>query len=117
MNYKTKNRINRHKRLRAKIKGTTARPRVSVFRSNKHIFAQVIDDSVSKTITSSIIKSSKNTAPKGTKTEIAEKVGGKLAKKIKEKGITKVVFDRSGFKYHGRVKALAEALRKSGIKF
>jgi len=114
---KTEKRIQRHKRVRAKLSGTKEVPRVSVFKSNQHIFAQFIDDVAGKTILSSIVKSAKKSALKGTKTEKATAIGELLAKKAKEVGITKIVFDRGGFKYHGRVKALAEGLRKGGMEF
>lgn len=114
---KRKQRNRRHARVRAKIKGTKSVPRVSVFRSNKHIFIQLIDDSVGKTIVSSIVKSKDKSVIKGNKIEIASAIGEMLANKAKDAGINKVVFDRSGYKYHGRVKALAEGLRKSGLKF
>ena len=104
-------------RVRAKIKGTVKIPRVSVFRSNKHVFAQLIDDGAGKTIISSIIKSKDKSAIKGNKTETASVVGEMLAKKAQDAGISQVVFDRGGYKYHGRVKALAEGLRKGGLKF
>ena len=103
--------------MRAKIKGTSGIPRVSVFRSNKHIFAQIIDDSSKKTLVSSAVKSTKKGTIKGNKTEKASVIGEALAKKAQETGINKVVFDAGGYKYHGRVKALAEGLRKGGLKF
>lgn len=103
--------------MRTKIKGTPTIPRVSVFRSNRHIFAQVIDDIKGKTLVSSIIKPSKKSGLKGNKTKIAATIGEMLAKKAKDTGIEKVVFDRGGYKYHGRVRALAEGLRKGGLKF
>jgi large subunit ribosomal protein L18 len=114
---KNQHRIRRHKRVRAKIKGTKDVPRISVFKSNRHIFVQIIDDKEGKTILSSAVKSAKKSTLKGSKTEIAAITGEKLAVKAKEAGIKKVVFDRGGFKYHGRVKALAEGLRKGGLEF
>jgi len=111
------NKQRRHRRVRAKIVGTKERPRVSVFKSNKHIFAQFIDDEFGKTILSSKVISNKKSKVKGTKTEKATKIGEMLAEKSKEAGIKKVVFDRGGFKYHGRIKAVADGLRKGGIKF
>ncbi|OGN13945.1 MAG: 50S ribosomal protein L18 [Candidatus Yanofskybacteria bacterium RIFCSPHIGHO2_02_FULL_43_22] len=118
MNSKTKqqHRIRRHKRVRATIKGTKERPRASVFKSNRHIFVQFIDDKAGKTLVSSKIISNKKSKIKGTKSEKAEKIGEMLAEKAKEAGINEVVFDRGGFKYHGRIKAVAEGLRKGGIK-
>lgn len=96
----------RQKRIRAKIEGTKERPRVAVFRSNQFISAQVIDDDKGLTLASE----------KGAKNKPSE-VGVALAKKMSAAGITKVVFDRGGYKYHGSVKELAEALRKNGITF
>lgn len=116
-NTKTQHRIRRHQRVRAKIKGTAERPRVSVFKSNQHVFVQVIDDNAGKTILSSKITSSSKSKIKDTKTELAGKIGEMLAEKIKAAGLSEIIFDRGGFKYHGRVKALAEGLRKGGIKF
>lgn len=114
---KQENRIKRHKRVRAVIIGTTDRPRVSVFKSKKHVFVQFIDDKSGKTILSNKVVSDKKSKLKGTKTDKAAKIGEVLAEKAKEVGIKEVVFDRGGFKYHGRVKAVADGLRKGGIKF
>jgi large subunit ribosomal protein L18 len=114
---KRQHRIRRHARVRAKVKGTSTVPRVSVFRSNRHVFVQIIDDKTGKTLLSSMVKSKKTSAPKGTKAELAGKIGEALAQKAKEAGIEKVVFDRGGYKYHGRVKSLADGLRKGGLKF
>lgn len=111
------NRSRRHGRIRAKITGTKLKPRVSVFKSNKHIFVQFIDDSTGKTILSSKIVSSAKSKLKGKKTEKAAEIGKVIATKAKEAGITDVVFDRGGYKYHGRVKALADGLRAGGLKF
>ena len=110
-------RTQRHKRVRAKIKGTASTPRVSVFRSNRNVFIQLVDDAAGKTLVSSAIKTDKKLKTKATKTELAGKIGEMLAAKAKELGITKVVFDRGGYKYHGRVKALADGLRKGGLNF
>lgn len=108
-------RIIRHRRVRAKIAGIGEVPRVSVFRSNRHIYVQAVDDSIGKTLVSAHdISKTKN---KDKKTDQAAAVGQSLAKKLKELKISKIVFDRGGFKYHGRVKALAEALRKGGLEF
>ena len=116
---KQQQRKRRHTRVRAKINGTAEIPRVSVFRSNKHIFVQLIDDKNNKTLISNALKSQDKPELKGkkTKTNIAGLTGEKLALEAKEKGISTVVFDRGGYKYHGRVKALAEGLRKGGLKF
>ena len=115
-NNKIKHRITRHKRVRAKIKGTAKIPRISVFKSSNHIFVQFIDDDRSKTILSSKVVSAKKSKIKGTKTEKAVAIGKILAKSASEMGIKEAVFDRGGFKYHGRIKALVEALRQGGIK-
>lgn len=105
-------RIKRHKVLRKKVVGTDSRPRLSVFRSSKHIYAQIIDDSQSKTIiATSDIKET------GTKMEKAFKVGKKLAEKAIKKKLNNIVFDRGGFLYHGRVAKLAEGAREGGLKF
>ena len=108
-------RLKRHKRIRAKIKGTAKLSRLCVFRSNKHIYGQLIDDEKGKTLL--MIKDLEIKKPPRTKTAIAKEVGKLLAQKAVEKKITKVVFDRSGYKYHGRVKALAEGARQGGLKF
>jgi len=109
----------RHKRVRRKIVGTTSRPRLSVFRSLNHIYAQVIDDSTSQTLLSvSTLDSQVRSKTNGmAKTKRAEIVGTLLAEKALIKGIKQVVFDRGGYEYQGRVKALAEAARKSGLEF
>ena len=114
MNTTRQNRIRRHQRVRAKITGTASCPRVAVFRSNRHLFIQVIDDQDGKTIISNQINGKEKT--KGTKTEVAAKIGETLAAEMKKKGIEQAVFDRGGFKYHGRVKALADGIRNGGIR-
>lgn len=107
----------RQKRVRRKVHGTALRPRLSVFRSAKHIYAQVIDDITQQTlIAASTLTDSVSVSGK-KKTEAAKTVGGYLGKLALEKGITKVVFDRNGFLYHGRVKALAEGAREAGLDF
>ncbi len=110
---KRQHRLYRHKRVRAKIQGTAQRPRVSVFKSNQYIYAQVIDDEIGKTLLSVSDYSGKKS--KSKKPEEA-KVGEVLAEKMKGMGISEAVFDRGGFKFHGRVKAVAEGLKKGGIK-
>ena len=100
-------------RIRGKISGTAERPRMSVFRSNKAIYVQVIDDLSGTTL----VAASSKGMTEGTKVEIAAKVGEEIAKKAVEKGIAEVVFDRNGYLYHGRVKSLADAARKGGLKF
>ena len=121
------NRKRRHNRVRAKIKGTNKRPRLCVFRSANHIYAQLIDDQKNKvlSIASDLdLKAEKSaTKEKNTKGDIGRKiflaseVGNLIAQKAKEKKIIKVVFDRGGYKYHGRVKALAEGARQGGLEF
>ncbi|MBX4190036.1 50S ribosomal protein L18 [Candidatus Parcubacteria bacterium] len=115
-NKKSQHRVTRHRRIRSLIKGTSTRPRVAVYKSNQHIFVQVIDDTTGKTLMSSKVVSKKKSIVKGTKTEVATTIGQKVAEQMKEKGINEAVFDRGGFKYHGRVKAVADGLRNSGIK-
>lgn len=108
----------RHARVRSVVSGTEARPRLAVFRSASHIYAQIIDDASGKTLASSnsaeILKASKT---KAAKSELSTQVGAAIAEKAKAKGVTAVVFDRGGYRYHGRVKALAEAARGAGLEF
>jgi len=111
---KQENRFRRKHRVRAKISGTSSRPRLAVFRSLRHVWVQVINDEKGITLVSA---SDKELKDKGNKTEIATKVGELIATKSLEKKITSVVFDKSSYKYHGRVKALADAARKKGLKF
>jgi large subunit ribosomal protein L18 len=110
-------RIRRHRRVRRKLEGTTARPRVAVSRTNKHISAQVIDDSVGRTLAaaSSVEASLKDVD--GGNVAGAVKVAELLAQRAKDAGVTTVVFDRGGFAYHGRVAAFADALRAGGLEF
>lgn len=103
-------------RLRKKITGTTEIPRLSVFRSNKEVYAQVINDATGVTLASASSLGDKD-AHKGSKIEMAALVGKKIAEAAKTAGVEKVVFDRNGYLYHGRVKALAEAARENGLKF
>lgn|SRR6185503_4017107 len=109
----------RQERVRKKVLGTDARPRICVFRSNKHIYAQVISDNQGKTLASvSTLSEALAEAAKQTKgVETAKQVGLALAKACKEKNITKVVFDRNGFLFHGRVKAVADGAREGGLDF
>lgn len=104
----------RHNRVRSVVSGTAARPRLSVYRANRHIYAQLIDDESGKTLASA---KSGEIKSKGKKVDLAGEVGKLLAKKAGEQKITKAVFDRGGFAYHGRVKALAEGAREGGLKF
>lgn len=113
MNQKTEKRNRLHKRIRAKISGTAKRPRLAVFRSNKFIYAQVIDDASGKTLAAaSDIK-----IAKGTKSERAKEVGKLISTLSVKAGIKEVVFDRGGFKYTGRLKLVADAARENGLKF
>jgi len=110
----------RHLRVRKKISGTAEKPRLTVFKSNKHIYAQIIDDTIGRTLVSASTteKEVKESLNNKTWDKNAANVVGKLiAQRAKEKGITTIVFDRSGYKYHGKVKALADAVRAEGIKF
>lgn len=109
----------RHLRVRAKVKGTTSAPRLCVFRSLNHIYAQVIDDSRGHTLASAstLEPEIKSVAADKTKTAKSELVGSLVAKRALSQGIKQVAFDRGGCKYHGRVKALAEAARQEGLKF
>ena len=111
-----KQRLRRHKRIRAKISGTAARPRLDVFRSNANIYAQIIDDENGVTLLSASTLDKEFNGYGGNR-EAAKAVGEMIAKKAAEKGITEVVFDRGGYVYHGRVQALAEAAREGGLKF
>ena len=112
---KNRLRLKRHRRIRSKISGTAERPRLSIFRSNKNIYAQLIDDVAGVTLASaSTLDKSVETAPK---TEQAAKVGALIAERAKAANIEVVVFDRGGYLYHGRVQALAEAAREAGLKF
>jgi len=106
----------RQKKLRVKIEGTAKKPRLSVFRSNKHIYAQLIDDEKMKTLLGANDLEVKD-RKKIRKIDLAKKVGELIAKKSLEKKIKKVVFDRAGYKYHGRVKAVAEGAREKGLEF
>jgi large subunit ribosomal protein L18 len=105
--------LNRHKRLRKKISGSADRPRLVATKTNVHMFVQVVDDAVGNTLLTVSTYKSKG----GTKTENATKLGSVVAKKALEQNITNVVFDRGGSKYHGRIKAFADAARKEGLKF
>ena len=107
----------RHQRIRKQLHGSCNVPRLNVFRSNKGIYAQIIDDDAKATLVSASTLDKDLNLKNGSNIEAASKVGESLAKKAKEKGITKVVFDRGGYLYHGRVKALADAARENGLEF
>jgi large subunit ribosomal protein L18 len=112
-------RVRRHTRIRGKVQGTESRPRLCVFRSLTNVYAQVIDDTKGQTLVaaSSLDEEIKSTADGKKKVDVSKSVGVLVAKRAMEKGITQVAFDRGGYKYHGRVKALGEAAREQGLKF
>ncbi|MFD2115034.1 50S ribosomal protein L18 [Paenibacillus yanchengensis] len=116
---KNKARLKRRLRVRKKISGTAARPRLSVFRSSKHIYAQVIDDVTGVTLVSASTKDKElsGAVSNGGNIEAAAKVGELVAKRAKDKGVTEIVFDRGGYLYHGRIAALATAAREAGLQF
>jgi large subunit ribosomal protein L18 len=116
ISYKKEARKKRHRSSRKRITGTAERPRLAVFRSAKHIYAQVIDDEQKKTLVATSDQKFKG-GDEDDKKARAKKVGADIAAKCKEKGIDKVVFDRAGYKYHGRVSALADGAREAGLKF
>lgn len=118
MKSKQDKRKRRHRRVRAKIKGTSDRPRLSVFRSNRHIWVQLIDDVFGNSVlTANDLEVVSRTKSKNSKLAVAEKIGETIAKKAQEKKITTIVFDRGGYKYHGIVKAVAQGARKGGLRF
>jgi large subunit ribosomal protein L18 len=123
VSFKKESRKKRHRSIRKRIEGSVERPRLAIFRSARHIYAQVIDDVQQRTLvsTSDVALASKKAAPgskaEGDKKARAKIVGVSIAKKCLEKGIDKVVFDRAGYKYHGRVSALADGAREAGLKF
>ena len=112
-------RVNKHRKLRNRFSGTPERPRLAVFRSNNHMYAQIIDDTVGNTLVSAstLQKDVKAELEKTNNVEAAAYLGTVIAKKAIEKGITSVVFDRGGFIYHGKIKALADAAREAGLNF
>lgn len=109
----------RKMRFMKKIRGTPERPRLCVYRSNKHIYAQIVDDQATMTLAaaSTLSKELASPADKGATKEAAQKVGQLIAKKAKERNIQRVVFDRNGFLYHGRIRAVADAAREAGLEF
>ncbi|MCP4603404.1 MAG: 50S ribosomal protein L18 [Proteobacteria bacterium] len=118
MKTKAERRSWRKKRIRKKVRGNVERPRLSVFRSASHIYAQVIDDDAHTTvIAASSLSEEISKNEKASKTEVAKKVGALVAQKCIEKNIKKVVFDRNGFVFHGRIEALAKGARESGLEF
>ncbi|MEE8422711.1 MAG: 50S ribosomal protein L18 [Dehalococcoidia bacterium] len=111
-------RLRRHVRLRKKLRGSAERPRLAIFRSARHIYAQLVDDDSGRTlVTASDMEAEMRDGASGTKTEIAKRVGELVGKRASEAGHRAVVFDRGGFTYAGRVKALAEAAREEGLEF
>jgi len=118
ISFKRQSRKKRHRSLRKRIEGNAERPRLAVFRSTRHIYAQVIDDVQKKTLTAISDKAlAVEGETKADKKARAKRVGAAIAKQCLEKGIDKVVFDRAGYKYHGRVSALADGAREAGLKF
>lgn len=108
----------RHRRIRRSLSGTTARPRLSVFRSLAHIYGQIIDDTTGTTLAAaSDLEAAMRDGDDASKSDRAKQIGQLLAERAKEKGITTVVFDRGGFLYHGRIKALADGAREGGLQF
>ena len=107
----------RHERIRLRLTGTAERPRLAVFRSLKHISAQVIDDATGRTLVAATSLEKELKSATGTKAEDAAAVGRLLAQRAKAKGVDKVVFDRAGYRYHGRIKSLADAARDAGLQF
>ena len=116
---KSKIRVNKHRRIRNRLSGTPERPRLAVFRSNNHMYAQIIDDTVGNTLVaaSTVEKEVKAELKKTNDVEAAAYLGKVIAKRAMDKGITEVVFDRGGFLYHGKIAALAEAAREAGLVF
>jgi large subunit ribosomal protein L18 len=111
-------RLLRHRRVRRRVSGTGERPRLVVFRSNKHIYVQLVDDMEGKTVASaSTTEPTLRGEVAGTSVGAAQRVGTLVAQRAVEKGVTSAVFDRAGFSFHGRVKALADAAREAGLKF
>ncbi|WP_191860610.1 50S ribosomal protein L18 [Hanstruepera ponticola] len=114
---KNERRIRIKNRVRKIVSGTEARPRLSVFRSNKEIYAQIVDDVTGKTISAASSRDKDISSAKGTKTEVAALVGKAVAEKALKAGVETISFDRGGYLYHGRVKSLAEGAREAGLKF
>ena len=110
-------RVRRHERVRRRIEGTAEQPRLAVFRSNQHIYAQVIDDAAGRTLVAASDVEAALRGESGSKSDRARQVGALVAQRMKEAGITSVVFDRGGFRYAGRVRALADAAREEGLVF
>ncbi|MDH3189550.1 MAG: 50S ribosomal protein L18 [Acidimicrobiia bacterium] len=116
MGTRTDARARRHRRVRKSVKGTATRPRMAVYRSNKYIYVQLVDDVAGRTLVSASSQE-KDLRAENLNEETATKVGELIGDRAKKAGVTEVVFDRGGYKYHGKVKALADAARKSGLEF
>lgn len=114
---KVQKRLRIKKRIRKVVSGTESRPRLAVFRSNKEIYAQVVNDVTGTTIAAASSRDKDINSTKGTKTEVASLVGKAIAEKALKAGVENIAFDRGGYQYHGRVKSLAEAAREGGLKF
>ena len=114
--HKVESRERRHRRVRKKVRGTAARPRLAVFRSNKHIYAQLIDDVAGRTIASASTKE-KGASGTGATVAAAKDVGTRIGERAKAAGVSAAVFDRGGFQYHGRVAAVADGARAAGLEF
>ena len=111
-------RITRHRRVRKKVHGTAARPRMAVYRSNRHIIVQVIDDDAGRTIASaSSVEADQRSSGAGSSVDAAARVGALVAERARAAGVSAVVFDRGGFQYHGRIAAVATAAREAGLEF
>ena len=119
MNLRTQARLTRKKRIRKKLVGSSSRPRLCVFRSAKHIYAQIIDDSLGQTLAaaSSLEKTVRENAESKNKINAANAVGKIIGQRALDKGVKQIVFDRNGFLYHGRIKAVSEGAREAGLKF
>ena len=113
---KSEHRVRRHRRVRKKVLGTAERPRLAVFRSNKHIYAQVIDDISGRTVASASTLEAERRGDATATVDAAKQVGQAIAVRVKAAGITAVVFDRGGFKYHGRIAAVADGARAAGLE-
>jgi large subunit ribosomal protein L18 len=113
---KSEHRVRRHRRVRKKVSGTAERPRLAVFRSNKHIYVQAIDDLAGRTIASASTMEADLRSGTGATVEAAKKVGQLVGERAKAVGVTTVIFDRGGFKYHGRIAAVADGAREAGLE-
>jgi large subunit ribosomal protein L18 len=110
-------RLRRHRRVRKNVIGVPARPRLAIFRSARHIYVQVIDDTTGRTLASASSLDADVRGTKGKKSDVAKRVGAVIAERLKAAGVTKIAFDRGGYAYHGRIAALADAAREGGLEF